>query len=174
MLAIGLVNCGIHNECDPALALLSEYVNSSSLCLRIGAVLGLGLAYAGSRRKDVTELLTGALTNEQSEADVITIIISMSVINLLVREIRDRGVFDLTLDRHVEDKIDILQEGEIKGNVFPDNVEISSLTAIALGLVNVGSGDSDVSSAILLKLLGLCKKELAVTHSRLLIDNMPQ
>ncbi|RLU24897.1 hypothetical protein DMN91_002988 [Ooceraea biroi] len=114
LLAIGLVNCGIRNECDPALALLSEYVNSSSQTLRIGAVLGLGLAYAGSRRKDVTKLLSGALANEQN------------------------------------------------------NVEISSLTAIALGLVNVGSGDSDVSSEILLKLLGLCKRELAITHSRFL------
>ncbi|KAL6432205.1 hypothetical protein ACFW04_006707 [Cataglyphis niger] len=61
LLAIGLVNCGIHNECDPALALLSEYVSSSSQILRIGAVLGLGLAYAGSRRKDVTEFLALAL-----------------------------------------------------------------------------------------------------------------
>jgi len=67
LLAIGLVNCGIRNECDPALALLSEYVNSNSHTLRIGAVLGLGLAYAGSRRRDVTELLSGALNNEQSE-----------------------------------------------------------------------------------------------------------
>lgn len=67
LLAIGLVNCGIRNECDPALALLSEYVSSSSQTLRIGAVLGLGLAYAGSRRKDVSELLYGALANEQSK-----------------------------------------------------------------------------------------------------------
>ncbi|KMQ97312.1 26s proteasome non-atpase regulatory subunit 2-like protein [Lasius niger] len=65
LLAIGLVNCGIHNECDPALALLSEYVSSSSQTLRIGAVLGLGLAYAGSRRKDVTGLLSAALADEQ-------------------------------------------------------------------------------------------------------------
>lgn len=67
LLAIGLVNCGIHNECDPALALLSEYVSSSSQILRIGAVLGLGLAYAGSRRKDVTELLSGILADEKSK-----------------------------------------------------------------------------------------------------------
>jgi len=80
LLAIGLVNCGIRNECDPALALLSEYVNSSSHTLRIGAVLGLGLAYAGSRRKDVTELLSGALNNEQSETtmrNAMIIIITM-------------------------------------------------------------------------------------------------
>lgn len=70
LLAIGLVNCGIRNECDPALALLSEYVKSNSQILRIGAIMGLGLAYAGSRRKDVTELLSEALADEQSKADI--------------------------------------------------------------------------------------------------------
>ncbi|XP_028044916.1 26S proteasome non-ATPase regulatory subunit 2 [Monomorium pharaonis] len=114
LLAIGLVNCGIRNECDPALALLSEYVKSSSQILRIGAIMGLALAYAGSRRKDVTELLSGALADEQN------------------------------------------------------NIQVLSLIAISLGLVNVGSGDSDVSSAILLKLLGLSMKELVITHSRFL------
>lgn len=66
LLAIGLVNCGIRNECDPALALLSEYVYSNKQTLRIGAVLGLGIAYAGSRRKDVTQILSAALADEQS------------------------------------------------------------------------------------------------------------
>lgn len=45
-------------------------------------------------------------------------------------------------------------------------MQILSLAAISLGLVNVGSGDSDVSSAILLRLLGMSMKELIVTHSR--------
>ncbi|KAL0120806.1 hypothetical protein PUN28_008474 [Cardiocondyla obscurior] len=114
LLAIGLVNCRIRNECDPALALLSEYVKPDSQVLRIGAIVGLGLAYAGSRRKDVTELLSGVLADEQND------------------------------------------------------VQMLSLIAISLGLVNVGSADSEVSSAILLKLLGLSAKELAVTHSRFL------
>lgn len=71
LLAIGLVNCGVRNECDPALALLSEYVSSNTQTLRIGAVLGLGLAYAGSRRKDVTQILSAALADEQSNTVVV-------------------------------------------------------------------------------------------------------
>ena len=66
LLAIGLVNCGIRNECDPALALLNDYVLSENQTLRIGAVLGLGLAYAGSQRSDVSELMIGALWDKQS------------------------------------------------------------------------------------------------------------
>jgi len=56
-------------------------------------------------------------------------------------------------------------------------MQVLSLIAISLGLVNVGSGDSDVSSTILLKLLGLSMKELVITHSRynyviIFIDNV--
>nr|XP_012234426.1 PREDICTED: 26S proteasome non-ATPase regulatory subunit 2-like [Linepithema humile] len=83
LLAIGLVNCGIRNECDPALALLSEYVSSSSQTLRIGAVLGLGLAYAGSRRKDVTELLSGTLTDEKNNMQILSLAaISLGLVNV--------------------------------------------------------------------------------------------
>lgn len=40
LLALGIVNCGVRNDCDPALALLSDYVLNESITLRIGAVLG--------------------------------------------------------------------------------------------------------------------------------------
>lgn len=40
LLALGIVNCGVRNDCDPALALLSDYVLHDSATLRIGAVLG--------------------------------------------------------------------------------------------------------------------------------------
>ena len=40
LLALGIVNCGVRNECDPALALLSDYVLHTSPTLRIGSVLG--------------------------------------------------------------------------------------------------------------------------------------
>ena len=47
LLACGIVNTGVRNECDPALALLSDYVLHSSNVMRLGAIYGLGLAYAG-------------------------------------------------------------------------------------------------------------------------------
>lgn len=40
LLACGIVNCGVRNECDPALALLSDYVLHSSNVMRIGAIIG--------------------------------------------------------------------------------------------------------------------------------------
>lgn len=71
LLACGIVNCGVRNECDPALALLSDYVLHSSNTMRIGAILGLGLAYAGSNREAVLSLLGPVLTDPKSSWEVI-------------------------------------------------------------------------------------------------------
>ena len=40
LLACGIVNVGVRNECDPALALLSDYVLHASSTMRLGAVIG--------------------------------------------------------------------------------------------------------------------------------------
>lgn len=40
-MALGIVNIGVRNDCEPAFALLSDYVLKDSLTLRIGSVLGI-------------------------------------------------------------------------------------------------------------------------------------
>ena len=40
LLACGIVNSGVRNECDPALALLSDYVQHKTNSMRVGAVIG--------------------------------------------------------------------------------------------------------------------------------------
>ncbi|XP_044252404.1 26S proteasome non-ATPase regulatory subunit 2-like [Tribolium madens] len=66
LLALGIVNCRIRNDCDPALALLGDYVGSGSEELQVGAVLGIGLAYAGSGRSDVLNLLLPVIQTSKS------------------------------------------------------------------------------------------------------------
>ena len=53
LLAVGITNCGVQDECDPAYALLCESVNHQDSNVRIGAIMGLGLAYAGTRKAEV-------------------------------------------------------------------------------------------------------------------------
>ncbi|RRT77143.1 hypothetical protein B296_00022117 [Ensete ventricosum] len=53
LLGVGIVNCGVKNDCDPALALLIDYINKDDTIMRIGAILGLGIAYAGSQKDEV-------------------------------------------------------------------------------------------------------------------------
>ncbi|KAL0083669.1 armadillo-type protein [Phycomyces blakesleeanus] len=57
LLAIGILNSGVREESDPAIALLSEYMDNNSVVVRQSAIFGLGLAYAGSAREDIAELL---------------------------------------------------------------------------------------------------------------------
>ena len=58
LMAFGLVASGVVNECDPTWALLAEHLESESPILKLSSVLGLGFAYAGSRREDLMENLT--------------------------------------------------------------------------------------------------------------------
>jgi 26S proteasome regulatory subunit N1 len=70
LLACGVVNSGVRNECDPALALLSDYVQNKSSVIRSGAILGLGLSYAGSNREEVLDVLIPSLTEADSTPEV--------------------------------------------------------------------------------------------------------
>lgn len=61
LLAIGLVSCGVRDECEPAEAILADHVLSELLPLRCGAVLGLGIAYSGSGNENVLKLISPAI-----------------------------------------------------------------------------------------------------------------
>ncbi|XP_078333665.1 26S proteasome non-ATPase regulatory subunit 2-like [Crassostrea virginica] len=71
LLACGIVNSGVRNECDPALALLSDYVSHNTSMMRIGAIVGLGLAYAGSNREDVLALILPVLGESKANMEVV-------------------------------------------------------------------------------------------------------
>lgn len=71
LLACGIVNSGVRNDCDPALALLVDYVTNPSMTTRIGSIIGLGLAYAGSNREDLLTTLIPVLTDPTSTNEVI-------------------------------------------------------------------------------------------------------
>ena len=58
LMAFGLVSSGVVNECDPAWALLGEHLESETPIVKLASVLGLGFAYAGSKREDLMENLT--------------------------------------------------------------------------------------------------------------------
>uniref|UniRef100_A0A034VZH7 26S proteasome non-ATPase regulatory subunit 2 n=2 Tax=Endopterygota TaxID=33392 RepID=A0A034VZH7_BACDO len=71
LLACGIVNCGIRNEVDPAHALLADYIDNQNTSMRIGAILGLGIAYAGSNRAIVIDTLkTVFAANGKNAANV--------------------------------------------------------------------------------------------------------
>jgi 26S proteasome regulatory subunit N1 len=97
MLAIGIMNTGVRIDSEPALALLGdeEKLNHKSPLVRVASIMGLGLAYAGSNREALLELLLPI-------------------------------VVDTSLD-----------------------MQISAMAALSLGMIFVGSSNSDVTEAII-------------------------
>lgn len=95
MLAVGIVNSGVRDNSEPALALLSEdMLNHKKKELRISSIMGLGLAYAGTAKEELSEILLPFVS-------------------------------DSSLD-----------------------MSISAMAALSLGLIFVGSSNSDISEAI--------------------------
>eukprot|EP00906_Rhabdomonas_costata_P001558 RCo002569 len=70
LMAVGVLHCGVRNECDPALALLSDYLENKPKDLRIAAIVGLGFAYAGSRREEISEALLPIVADADTPLDV--------------------------------------------------------------------------------------------------------
>ena len=81
LLAVGVLSCGTRNECDPALALLTEYVEGTHPAhIKMGALLGLGLAYAGTNKEEVLEQLMPVVSDLDSPLDV-TCIAALSLVS---------------------------------------------------------------------------------------------
>lgn len=69
-LGIGIVNSGIRS--DVPFALLQEHLTSSNTEIKIGAILGLGIAYAGSANEEIRDELLGILLDETQPIEVIS------------------------------------------------------------------------------------------------------
>ena len=64
-LAVGILNTGIRDPSEPAMALLSsdDVLNHKSKDVRLMAILGLGLAYAGTNKEEMFEVLSPFVTD---------------------------------------------------------------------------------------------------------------
>uniref|UniRef100_A0A8B9SN69 26S proteasome non-ATPase regulatory subunit 2 n=1 Tax=Anas platyrhynchos TaxID=8839 RepID=A0A8B9SN69_ANAPL len=102
LLACGIVNSGVRNECDPALALLSDYVLHNTW----------GWPTAGSNREDVLTLLLPVMGDSKS------------------------------------------------------SMEVAGVTALACGMISVGSCNGDVTSTILQTIMEKSETELKDTYAR--------
>ncbi|KAK9760291.1 proteasome regulatory particle base subunit, partial [Basidiobolus ranarum] len=70
LLAIGIVSSRVRSETAPAYALLQDYLEDKSTPIKIGAIVGLGLAYAGSNREDLSELLSQIVSDTSVSMEV--------------------------------------------------------------------------------------------------------
>jgi 26S proteasome regulatory subunit N1 len=127
LLACGIVNAGVQNECDPALALLSDYVNHKSSILRIGSIMGLGIAYAGKNRADAIALITNVISDSPASMEIV----GVSALSLgLIAIGTANGEVTSTLMQTLLEKT----EPELKET-------FSKFIALAIGLIYLGKGE---------------------------------
>ncbi|KAJ1762438.1 proteasome regulatory particle base subunit [Coemansia sp. RSA 2523] len=111
--AIGMLTTSVHDETDSAKALLSEYITENNPAIvKLAAICGLGVAYAGTNREEILELLLPIISDT-----------------------------DITID-------------------------LSSMAALAAGLVCVGTGNGDVSPVILQAMMERMDSELNHKYAR--------
>lgn len=71
-LAIGILNCGARVDSEPALALLADNdkLHHKDPLIRVTAIMGLGLAYAGSNRSDILDHLLPIIQDSSENMQV--------------------------------------------------------------------------------------------------------
>lgn len=135
ILAVGIVSSGVRNDCDPALALLSEHLENTNdnptgkKTMAIAASMGLGLAYCGSNRDDVGDILIPVVANTDATADMKEVSFAALSLGLIFVGTCDENVGSVLMQRLMESS----------------EVELNSTNArflvLALGLLFLGQQD---------------------------------
>ncbi|KAI5868467.1 26S proteasome regulatory complex, non-ATPase subcomplex, Rpn1 subunit [Durotheca rogersii] len=72
MLAIGIMTSGVRLDSDPALALLgdADRLEHKSPLVRVAAIMGLGLSYAGSHKEELLDVLLPIVANPDNDMQI--------------------------------------------------------------------------------------------------------
>jgi 26S proteasome regulatory subunit N1 len=124
-IAIGIVNSGIKNETDPVFAILIEKLESSKQIHKIGALMGLSLAYAGSARADLLEAISPIVLDSSNTLEL------QSVAALAIGMIYT-GTCDEDAAQSILQTLMEKEEKDLQENSF------TRLFALGLGLLFLG------------------------------------
>lgn len=127
-IAIGLVNSGIKNETDPVFAILLEKLESPKQLHKIGALIGLSLAYAGSARNDLLEAISPIILDSSNTLEL-QAIAALSIGMIYV------GTCDEDAAQSILQTLMEKEEKDLQENSF------MRIFALALGLLYIGQQD---------------------------------
>jgi 26S proteasome regulatory subunit N1 len=73
LMGIGIVSAGVRSDCNPVAALINEQIESENTpaILKTGAVVGLGVAYAGTADEDTAETLMAYVEDGDAPIDIV-------------------------------------------------------------------------------------------------------
>lgn len=142
LLAMGIVHSGVRHDCDPAKALLTEYLESSQpKDVRLTATAGLGLAYAGTSRDDVMEDFMPNLLDPKSDIEL-TAMTALSLSMVFVGQCREdqaepliKALLKHQVDSNATEKI---QKATAEMRDKHQNSPLYRFLALGLGLLFLG------------------------------------
>jgi 26S proteasome regulatory subunit N1 len=73
LLATGILNSR-HTEADVATGHIDEYADNKSVPLKTSAIMGLGLAYTGSHREDLLQLLIPHVSDDGVSIEIVSLV----------------------------------------------------------------------------------------------------
>jgi 26S proteasome regulatory subunit N1 len=128
-LGVGIISIGIRNESDPALAILSDYLDSNTCGadVRIAAICGLGLAYAGAEKTEMREHLESIVASDVTsitEASMAALTLGLSFVGTC-----DDEISSVILQRLMESSAEDL------------NHTVSRFLCLGLGLLYLGKNE---------------------------------
>src|SRR5271169_398400 len=65
-----MINSTVHNENDPAIAILAEFIESDKPLLRATSIMGLGIAYTASNREDLKDLFLPIISDTSIDLQI--------------------------------------------------------------------------------------------------------
>ncbi|KAI3653682.1 hypothetical protein MP228_001629 [Amoeboaphelidium protococcarum] len=132
LMGIGLVNCGVRNESDPAIALLSEHLEdgagSGKSNLKLASIVGLGFAYVGTAREDLMDLLSSIVSDT-------TLSVELSAFAALSLSLIFVGTCNGDLTSTILQTLMERDEESLKSH-------LSKLFIVSLGLLYIGKQDA--------------------------------
>ena len=153
LLGVGIVGSKVRDPYERALGLLTEHVGPENAeVLRISAIFGLGLAYAGTQSPDVTELLLPVL--EESSANMS--VVSFAALSLGLIHVGTAN--DEIGAKLIENPFFERSETDLSSSM-------GSLLALGMGLLFLGKGEAcDVAMETL---TGILEEKKSVSPSLL-------
>jgi len=139
LLASGILSTGITSEWDAAHALLSEHLEGNDPVLKAAAVVGLGIAYAGTERSDVLESLVPLIVDEKSTIEVVSLAcLSLGLVFVgTANEDISGSIIEAFMDR---------SETDLKDSV-------ARLMCLGLGLLYLGKGEQCEAALTAIKVI---------------------
>jgi 26S proteasome regulatory subunit N1 len=134
-LASGLLSAGVTSDMNASLALLSEQLESDSDDTRTGALLGLGVSYAGSCNEDVLELLVPVIVDGANPIGVVSM--AILALGLVFAGSANHDVFGSCMEALVD-----------RDNTPDLEAPVARLSCIGMALLYLGTQNTEMALEI--------------------------